>query len=180
MHRAGKPAGFRQVPGGGQQNCRMAIVSAGMHAALMGRLVHAVAQLLNRQGVHVGANADSRAVAIAQGADHASTAQTAVHLNAEATQQISHLVRGFQLLKPQPGAAWIVRRQTVASSISVFEIGMYLLQTRAVAKTGGRLGGGFDPDAFHFAVLAQRIQTRRTAITTFTIAAKRRADVIVL
>ncbi|RMS49193.1 hypothetical protein ALP66_03815 [Pseudomonas amygdali pv. photiniae] len=101
MHCASKPAGFRQVPGGGQQNCRMAIVSAGMHAALMGRLVHAVAQLLNRQSVHVGTNADGRAVAIAQGADHASTAQTAVHLNAEATQQISHLVRGFQLLKPQ-------------------------------------------------------------------------------
>ncbi|KPZ08015.1 hypothetical protein ALO94_200656 [Pseudomonas syringae pv. spinaceae] len=99
VHGAGEPAGFRQVPGGGEQNRRVAVMPAGVHAALVGRLVHAVAQLLNRQSVHVGTNADSRAFAVAQSADHAGAAQPTMHLKAKTGQQLSHFVGGFQLLK---------------------------------------------------------------------------------
>ncbi|KPY17813.1 hypothetical protein ALO99_05513 [Pseudomonas coronafaciens pv. porri] len=92
MHRTGEPAGFRQVPGGGQQDRRVAVVPAGVHAAFVCRLVHAVAQFLNRQGVHVGTNAYSRAIAVAQGADHTCTTQPAMHLKAKTGEQISHFV----------------------------------------------------------------------------------------
>ncbi len=79
----------------------MAIMAAGVHATLVGRLVNAVAQFLNRQGIHVGTQADGRTVTITQGANHTSAAQPTVDLDAETAQQLSHLVGGFQLLKPQ-------------------------------------------------------------------------------
>ncbi|MNP54175.1 hypothetical protein D3C76_1487100 [compost metagenome] len=63
--------------------------------------VAALAQLLDRQRVHVGADADTGAFAVAQGTDHAGTAQAAMHLDAEAGQQLGDLVAGLHFLKAQ-------------------------------------------------------------------------------
>ena len=71
-----------QVFGRAEQHGGVAVMAAGMHHALGGGTIRNVVQLLDRQGVHVGAQADGAvAGAVAQHADHAGHAHAAMHLD---------------------------------------------------------------------------------------------------
>nr|BFE98167.1 hypothetical protein GCM10020185_87030 [Pseudomonas brassicacearum subsp. brassicacearum] len=64
-----------------------------------------VSQLLDGQGVHVGSNADGRALAIAQGADHAGTAQPAMDFDSKAFKKLCNTVRGLQFVVAELGGS---------------------------------------------------------------------------
>src|SRR3546814_17800825 len=49
-----------EVLGGAQQHRRVAVVTAGVHLALVPRAVVEAVELLDMQGVHIGAQADGR------------------------------------------------------------------------------------------------------------------------
>ena len=85
--------GFRQVLSRAQQHRGVAVMAAGMHQAGVLAGVRQVGRLLDRQGVHVGAQADGGlAVAVAQHADHAGLADAAMHLDAPFLQLLGHQV----------------------------------------------------------------------------------------
>ena len=85
----------REVPCGRQQHRGVAVVAAGVHLAEHLAGPGLAAGFGNRQGVHVGAQADvARARAHAQGAHHAGAAQAAVHLPAPAGQALGDQVAG--------------------------------------------------------------------------------------
>jgi hypothetical protein len=73
----------------------MAIVAAGVHHARIARLIADVAQLGDRQRVHIGAQADNRPGAVLQRRHHAGACQPAMHLQAKRGQQFSDAARGF-------------------------------------------------------------------------------------
>ena len=80
VHRAAKATRGRQLQRCRQQYRGMAVVAAGVHHALTRRAPLRVAFFGDGQGVHIGAQSDNRAVAVAQRADHASACQPAMHL----------------------------------------------------------------------------------------------------
>ena len=72
-----------QVLGRAQQHGGVAVMAAGMHHALGRAAIRDVVQFLDRQGIHVGAQADGAvAGAVAQHAHHAGDADAAMHLDA--------------------------------------------------------------------------------------------------
>src|SRR3546814_12762094 len=73
-----------------------------VHLALVPRAVVEAVELLDMQGVHIGAQADGAAgpVALAvQHPDDAGGGEAAVHLDAELGQLLGHEVGGAQLLE---------------------------------------------------------------------------------
>jgi hypothetical protein len=66
---AGEVARLREIARGAEQHRRMAVVAAGVHAALVLRLVREGVQLLHRQAVHVGAQRN--AFPVGPALDHA-------------------------------------------------------------------------------------------------------------
>jgi hypothetical protein len=95
-------ARLRQVPGRGQQHGGVAVVAAGVHAAVVLRAVREVVLLLQRQRVQVGAQADGAlAVAAAQHADDAGAGDAGVHLEAPFAQLVGHDLRGAVLLEAE-------------------------------------------------------------------------------
>ena len=81
VQRAGEAARFGQMPGGCQQHRGVPVMAAGMHHAIMGACPGLAGGFLQRQGVHVGAQAQApRTVATAQGADDTGRSQAAMDL----------------------------------------------------------------------------------------------------
>ncbi len=75
---AGEIARLGEIARGAQQHGGVAVMAAGVHLARHRRLVRQVGRLLDRQRVHVGAQADRlvrRALAAADDADHAGAAE---------------------------------------------------------------------------------------------------------
>ena len=64
---AGKIAGFSEIAGGAQEHRGMAVVAAGVHQAGGLGSIREVGLLLDRQRIHVGAQADHLDIALAGG-----------------------------------------------------------------------------------------------------------------
>jgi len=93
-----KPPSLGQIARRAQQHGGMAVVAAGVHGVGVDRAIGPVGQFLDRQGVHVCAQADAIAGAVAQDADHAGLPDSFDHLiDAEATQQVGHRPRRAML-----------------------------------------------------------------------------------
>ena len=88
-----------------QQTRHMHVVPARVRDAVVGARVRQAGVLGERQGVHVGAQQHTRAVAVAQHAHHPGTADTADHLEAGRRQPVGGLARCAVLLVGQLGVA---------------------------------------------------------------------------
>jgi hypothetical protein len=87
-----------------EQHGGVAVVTAGMHHAGLGRFVWQLVRFHDRQCVHVGAQPDRhRAVALAQHTDDTGATDCTVHLDAERFQLSCHDVRGAMLLEAELG-----------------------------------------------------------------------------
>ena len=95
---AGEIAGLGEIARGAEQHGGVAVMAAGVHLARHGRLVRQAGRLLDRQRVHVGAQADDlagAALAAADDADHAGAADARHHLvAAEALQLVGDAAGG--------------------------------------------------------------------------------------
>jgi hypothetical protein len=88
MHGAGKCAMFREVAPGGKQDGGMAVMAAGMHPPHGRARVSKTARLLDRERIHIGADADRRGADTArQRADHAGAADPGCHVIAPFPEQ---------------------------------------------------------------------------------------------
>ncbi len=98
MHRAFEvslAAQRRQSLGRTQQHRGMAVMTAGMHLSRMARAVLEGIEFVERQRVHVGAQADgATAAAGLQAADHAGAGQAAMHRQAERLEFFRHDIGG--------------------------------------------------------------------------------------
>jgi hypothetical protein len=83
----------------------MHVVPARVRDAVVGARVRQAGVLGERQGVHVGAQQHTRAVAVAQHAHHPGTADTADHLEAGRREPVGSLARRAVLLMGQLGVA---------------------------------------------------------------------------
>ncbi|MCY1524078.1 hypothetical protein D9M68_589980 [compost metagenome] len=92
---AGQFAGRRQQHGG------MAVMAAGVHLAGNAAAPGAATAFLDGQGVQFGAQAEGRALAVAQGADHGGTGQIQVQLVAPLAQVLDHPPAGGEFLEAQ-------------------------------------------------------------------------------
>ena len=102
VHRAVEVARLRQVARGAEQHRGVAVMAAGVHLAVVAAAIREVVGLVDRQRVHVGAQADrGLAVAGAQHADHAGVADAAVHLDAPFLQLARDQVGGAMLLQAE-------------------------------------------------------------------------------
>lgn len=94
---AGEVAGLGQIGGSTQQHGGVAVMAAGVHPPFMGRGVRLAGDLGDRQGVHVGTQADDAAIAqlAAYDADKAGAADPGHHLvAAEGAQLAGDEIRG--------------------------------------------------------------------------------------
>ena len=90
--------------GRAEQHGGVAVVAAGVHAAVHGRFVRELVALGDRQRVHVGAQADrAQAAAAAHHADHAGAADAAVGLDAERLKVARDQLGGAVLLEGELG-----------------------------------------------------------------------------
>ena len=89
-----------------QQHGGVAVVAAGMHHAFVATGVIQARGFLDRQGVHVGAQAQAFAArAAAQLTDQAGAAQAALHFIAPLRQALRHQVAGAEFLEAELGVA---------------------------------------------------------------------------
>ena len=94
--------GLREIACGAKEHRRMPVMPASVHLAGIDGLVGEVGLLLDRQRVHVGADADrARAGAAAQGADDARMRDPARDLDAPGGELLSHDVAGAVLLEAE-------------------------------------------------------------------------------
>ena len=98
MDGAAELTGLRQMGGGRQQHRGVAIVAAGVHDPGAARTVADAPQLGDRQGVHIGAQADDRPGAVFQRRHDAGAGQPAMNLQAKRGQQLGDAARGLLLL----------------------------------------------------------------------------------
>ncbi len=102
VHRAVEVARLRQIARRAQQHRGVAVMTAGVHAALVLRAVVEAVGLVDRQRVHVGAQADRLVrAAVAKHADDTRASDAAVHLDAEALETLRDEVGGAVLLEAQ-------------------------------------------------------------------------------
>ena len=105
----GKVAALREIARGAEQHRGMAVMPAGVHLAGIGRLIRQIGGLVNRQRVHVGAQADgslARRAAAADDPDHAGLADAGRHfIAAERPQPVGderggarHVIQKFGML----------------------------------------------------------------------------------
>ena len=98
-----RPA-FGQMARRGQQHRGVAVVAAGVHHAGVAAGIGQAGGLVDRQGVHVGAQAEpALAVAAHQPADDAGAAEAALHLVAPGLQLLGHQGRGAVLVEGELG-----------------------------------------------------------------------------
>ena len=94
----------REILGGAQQHRGVAVMAAGMHAALVLAAVIERVVLVHRQGIHVGAQPDgARIVADPDGADDAGLADAGGDLAAPFLELPGHDLRGPLLLEAELG-----------------------------------------------------------------------------
>ena len=94
----------RKILGGAQQHGGVAIVAAGMHAALVRAAMVEGVEFVHRERIHVGAQADgARIVADPDGADDAGLADTRRYLQAPLLQLLRHDGAGPLLLEAEFG-----------------------------------------------------------------------------
>jgi hypothetical protein len=102
VHGALEIPGRRKISGGAEQHRRVPVVAAGVHAAVMGRAVGEIVQLLDRQRVHIGAQPNRTGrIAVANGADHPGAGEPAVYLAPELGQPGRDEVSGALLGKSE-------------------------------------------------------------------------------
>lgn len=102
MHGAGKVAGLGEVTRGTQQHRGVAVMTAGMHLAGKFRFIGPLGHLRHGQRIHVGPQADAAgAVTHLQRAHNAGTAETAMHLQPGALEQIGDDGAGSFLFETQ-------------------------------------------------------------------------------
>ena len=96
-------AGLGQVAGGTQQHGGVPVMAAGVHPAGPARPMRESVGLLDRQGIHIGAQADRGAAAPAHDhRHHAGAADAGVDLvEAEGAQLLGHERRGLALLEAE-------------------------------------------------------------------------------
>ena len=100
MDRAIEAPCRRKIAGRAEQHGGVPIMPAGVHLALRHRSIWEIGGLVDRKGIHVGANADTAAaVAMVQCADHRGARKSGCHLKAEARQFGCHHLRCAMLLE---------------------------------------------------------------------------------
>jgi hypothetical protein len=125
---------LRQVLGRTQQHRGVAIMAARVHLAGVGGGVGKGVGLLDRQRIHVGAQADAAAAAaVADHAHHAGAAETAMHLDAPGGEPFGHEVTGAMLFVAQLGVGVQVAPQR-------FDVGPELDDAVDQLHGGSRLG----------------------------------------
>ena len=98
MHGALEIPGRGEVSGGAEQHRRVAVMTAGVHLAVMGRAVGEIVHLLDRQRVHIGAQPDrGRGVAAPDRADDPGSGEPAIDLAAVFGELCRDQVRGALL-----------------------------------------------------------------------------------
>ncbi len=138
VHRAVEVARGREVLGGAQQHRRVAVMAAGMHAALvLAAMVEGVV-LVHRQRIHVGAQPDgARIVADADGADHAGLADAGRDLAAPFLELGRHdLADVRSSSKPSSGWAWMSRRMAVSSAVAAAILGSIFMWRSGLQQEG--------------------------------------------
>ena len=104
IQRAVEALVLREMFGGGQQHRRMAVVAACVHLAGHRARIRQAGGLVNRQRVHVGAQAQlAGAVAELELADHARLTEPAMHRVAPLLQAFGNQVAGREFLVGQLG-----------------------------------------------------------------------------
>ena len=100
VHRAVEIARARKVPGGCKQHRGVPVMTARVHTAIMGGSVRKGIELIQRQGIHIGAQAN-RALALAalEHPDHARARNAPMHLDAPLPQQAGNDLRGAMLVE---------------------------------------------------------------------------------
>ena len=100
VHRAAENARARQVPGRCKQHRGVPVVSARVHTTIMGGPVGKRIEFVQRQGIHIRAQAN-RALALAapEHPDHARACDATVHFNAPLLQQTGNDLRGAVLVE---------------------------------------------------------------------------------
>ncbi|MGF6729693.1 hypothetical protein OKW50_001774 [Paraburkholderia youngii] len=99
IERAVETLFMRQIPGGGEQHRRVAVVTACVHLAGPRARVWQAGGFVDWQRVHVGAQAEpARAVAELQLTDHARLPQAAMHGIAPLPQAFGDQITGRELL----------------------------------------------------------------------------------
>src|SRR6266850_151022 len=96
MDRPGEIARLRQIAGGTEQHGGMAVMTAGMHLALVDRLVREAVLLMDMERVHIGAKRDgptARGCALER-AHHARAGEPAMDRDPEAFQLGSDEIGG--------------------------------------------------------------------------------------
>jgi hypothetical protein len=129
VRRAVIVAGLGEIAGGAEQHGRMAVVAAGVHAPLVARAMRDVRRLVDRQAVHVGAQADgaaARRFAARDHADHTGLGDAAMHLDAQARELVRDDARGARLLEGELG----MRMQIAAHVAQLGLIGTNALDRR--------------------------------------------------
>ena len=101
LYGAGEITGFGKVFGRAEQHRGVAVMAAGMHFSVILGAMLGRAFFLDRQRIHVGAQADGRTVAaIALDAcHHTRTAEPPVYFKPHLRQPFRHEIRGFELLE---------------------------------------------------------------------------------
>ncbi|MNT08573.1 hypothetical protein D3C72_1433200 [compost metagenome] len=142
VQRAVEAALLRDDARGGQQDARVAVVAAGVHLAGHLAGVRQAGGLLNRQRVHVGAQAQApRAIAARQRADHAGAGQAAVHLVAPFGQARGHQLAGHVLFVGQLGVGVDLVAQADHLGRDLAHGGQHALEGGGVVDGVGRHGG---------------------------------------
>lgn len=102
MQRAVEVARLRQVTSGTEQHGGVTVMATGVHAVGHAAAPGLAVVLLDRQGVHIGAQPEAfNAIAHLQRAHHAGARQSAVHLIAPRIQIIRHQIAGAKLFETQ-------------------------------------------------------------------------------
>ena len=129
VHRALKLPRFGQLLRGPHQHGRVAIVTAGVHGACMGTGIGPAGFFMNRQSVHVGAQGNAAAFAVAQRGHQTVPAHMARDEVAPALQSVPHPLCGGFFLKRQ-------LRKLVQVLARFAQRGLGIEQVRDLAKTG--------------------------------------------
>ena len=112
VERAGEAAAVREMVRRGEQHRRVAVVAAGVHHALVAAGVGKAGLFVDRQRVHVGAQAElALAVAAPKASDDARAAESAFDLVAPFAELGRHQFRGAVLVESQFGVVVDVTTQ---------------------------------------------------------------------
>ena len=145
MHGAVEIASLRELPRRAQQHRRVAVMTAGVHPALMLRAVRKAVRLADRQAVHVGPEPDrARRVADPQPADDPGLADPAMHLDAERLELGGDQIRGALFLEPELGVGMNIATPPGQLVVKVADFLDYRHCRRSpLARSGGysRCGG---------------------------------------